>query len=1061
MKIKIILIFGFYLFSIVFFTPTSFAGGYLSSPLKEYTVNSWFDHSTPKYTYDKYIGQMTLWNGKVSTTSVDIDNCGLGINCYDGHDGIDLRALYVPVYAAADGIITEATSSSRVGIGNFMRIWHATSTSIATSSSSYYGHLNAFVMKGGDRVAKGQLIAYSGDTGNVKPHLHFGTYESSLGGHAVDPYGFTGTTTSGYDTDINGKKYYWTGTTTDAWAPYNKGYLWATYPPTFGGYNVVDVKNNIASSTTWTNGNVYVVHGLIQVKSKVTLKIEPGVIVKFYDTASGLDISGSLILNHNSVSPGGGPPTTDKVYFTSYKDDSVGGDTNGDLASTTPQFWNWGYLLFEKGSHGDIYNAVIRYGGYDITYPYYNSGVNILGDYIDITYTDIYLNSIIGIQQLGGVLNLSYSNINNNQGVGSFSYGLFIINGTSTISNNNFGSAVYSNQAHGIYLIGGTSTVSDNIFTSHKYYGIFASGSASSSKITFVKNKFYDNTIGATVMANDVDFNNSGNISEGKGINAIILSGSRNRPIRLTKNDLNYVTSDYTIQSKGSLTIDPGVVLKLQLGTGLSSYGVVQINGTPSNKIYLTSIKDDSIGGDTNGDGTSTKPNLGDWRSLGLNPHSTTTINNVVINYGGGAGPSAAVISFFGDNILFKNSTINYSQYSAFNQYAGFSEINNVNFFGTSSAIVIHDGTSTIKNSIIGSSTAPIIKSFLVYTSGVYQTGGYLDLINNDISNFNLNGFHAFSSSAYTKRCFISKNRFNNIKGSGSSAVLIEGPNCEIANNQFTDNDYAITLKSDYLDSTVHYGNTATGTGMNSLLINGPLYFYDRTIPVSSDLGYVMKSFTINSGRTLNIDPGVVLKFPSGGTINNSGTLNINGSTSLPVYLTSVSDDSIGTDVSSSTNPQAGDWYSIVTNSKATTTVKNSFLKYGGAYNNGYFGSMYNNSGVSTLDNARISNSLDRGIYHNTGTTTITNSVINQKTGSYGFYSVSGGLKLINIASSSMYGSSTYGFYQSGTPTTTAINNWWGDASGPYNAKYNPAGKGNPISDYVDFIPWLTSDPNP
>jgi parallel beta-helix repeat protein len=34
--------------------------------------------------------------------------------------------------------------------------------------------------------------------------------------------------------------------------------------------------------------------------------------------------------------------------------------------------------------------------------------------------------------------------------------------------------------------------------------------------------------------------------------------------------------------------------------------------------------------------------------------------------------------------------------------------------------------------------------------------------------------------------------------------------------------------------------------------------------------------------------------------------------------------------------------------------------------------------------------------------------------------------------------------------------NWWGDATGPYHPDSNPGGLGDTVSDYVDFIPWLT-----
>jgi hypothetical protein len=40
--------------------------------------------------------------------------------------------------------------------------------------------------------------------------------------------------------------------------------------------------------------------------------------------------------------------------------------------------------------------------------------------------------------------------------------------------------------------------------------------------------------------------------------------------------------------------------------------------------------------------------------------------------------------------------------------------------------------------------------------------------------------------------------------------------------------------------------------------------------------------------------------------------------------------------------------------------------------------------------------------------------------------------------------------------SNTAYNNWWGDASGPYNAASNPTGTGDNITDGVPFSPWAT-----
>jgi len=43
--------------------------------------------------------------------------------------------------------------------------------------------------------------------------------------------------------------------------------------------------------------------------------------------------------------------------------------------------------------------------------------------------------------------------------------------------------------------------------------------------------------------------------------------------------------------------------------------------------------------------------------------------------------------------------------------------------------------------------------------------------------------------------------------------------------------------------------------------------------------------------------------------------------------------------------------------------------------------------------------------------------------------------------------------------TLDAESNYWGDASGPYNASTNPGGQGDDVSDFVDFYPWYL-DPN-
>ena len=97
------------------------------------------------------------------------------------HMGVDLKATVgTPVYATADGII-EAASFDRFN-GNLVVIQHI------YGFKSYYAHLNKTVVKSGSFVKKGDLIAYSGNTGiSSGPHLH---YEVRFLSKSLDPLTF-------------------------------------------------------------------------------------------------------------------------------------------------------------------------------------------------------------------------------------------------------------------------------------------------------------------------------------------------------------------------------------------------------------------------------------------------------------------------------------------------------------------------------------------------------------------------------------------------------------------------------------------------------------------------------------------------------------------------------------------------------------------------------------------------------------------------------------------------------------------------------------------------------
>lgn len=101
------------------------------------------------------------------------------------HRGFDFMAKKgTPIYATADGKVSLARMTMG-GFGNQIMIDHQ------NSYKTRYAHLqrgNAFAVKEGDFVKRGQLIGYMGNTGrSVGNHLH---YEVLKNGKQVNPIGY-------------------------------------------------------------------------------------------------------------------------------------------------------------------------------------------------------------------------------------------------------------------------------------------------------------------------------------------------------------------------------------------------------------------------------------------------------------------------------------------------------------------------------------------------------------------------------------------------------------------------------------------------------------------------------------------------------------------------------------------------------------------------------------------------------------------------------------------------------------------------------------------------------
>ena len=110
------------------------------------------------------------------------------------HNGVDLRTqidnMYIrPVYSAEDGTVDQTqdwdghTRTGMQSYGNMVRIKHANYKN--KTLQTRYAHLSSYCVKYGQKVKEGELIGYSGVTGNVfGAHLHF---EVILNGKRTNP----------------------------------------------------------------------------------------------------------------------------------------------------------------------------------------------------------------------------------------------------------------------------------------------------------------------------------------------------------------------------------------------------------------------------------------------------------------------------------------------------------------------------------------------------------------------------------------------------------------------------------------------------------------------------------------------------------------------------------------------------------------------------------------------------------------------------------------------------------------------------------------------------------
>ena len=138
-----------------------------------------------------------------------------------------------------------------------------------------------------------------------------------------------------------------------------------------------EAPSSITQDTVWgPQGSPYIVRSSLHVPSNITLTLLPGTVVKMDSVFARKLVDGQLL----SL----GTPT-DRVVITSYRDDTVMGDTNGDGDATSPAPGDWDRLTFRSSTGPSVLHYTeVRYGGWGSSSCGY-SMVNVSGSGAHLT----------------------------------------------------------------------------------------------------------------------------------------------------------------------------------------------------------------------------------------------------------------------------------------------------------------------------------------------------------------------------------------------------------------------------------------------------------------------------------------------------------------------------------------------------------------------------------------------------------------------------------------------------------------------------------------------------
>ena len=241
-----------------------------------------------------------------------------------------------------------------------------------------------------------------------------------------------------------------------------------------------------------------------------------------------------------------------------------------------------------------------------------------------------------------------------------------------------------------------------------------------------------------------------------------------------------------------------------------------------------------------------------------------------------------------------------------------------------------------------------------------------------------------------------------------------------------------LSYPSSTLNNTISGNNTCRGIGILNETLSQDVTLVKRNFAGFTNIPYIFSGFTVGSGATLTIAPGVVCKFTGGQLYVNKGLIAEGGSTfDSTIVFTSFQDDFYKGDTngdSTYTIPSAYNWSGIVIDNQALNTLcrfKNVVVNYA------YYGI------TTTSKSPSITYSLFKNNYEGVHMTGASNPIINY---------------------CDFIGNSNYGVNNVDKSfTVDARYCWWGNNTGPTYST-NTSGTGDKITDNVQYSPFRTID---